>query len=196
MWYGTFIAKQECKQELKSNSGLLKRPVPSHPATIPLWATGGQVSKATKMSTVGENVCSNAPGAALKAVTDMKSTALCSRGSSADLLACDLEMPQTTESSCLWRKNLTSLLSIVHSIPIFSSPLAQQMRSKDKTHTPNGHSSCGSCRFGVDHEPRDKWVSPSTLLCCDGASRTLAGLTAYSTNFRLTRWYNLDYYEH
>lgn len=39
---------------------------------------------------------------------------------------------------------LTSLLSIVHSIPVFSSPLAQQIRSKDKTHTPNGHSSCAS----------------------------------------------------
>lgn len=77
------------------------------------------------------------------------------------------------------------------------------MRSKDKTHTPNGHSSCasgpawaGSCWFGVDQKPREKWVSPSTLLCGDGAPGPLAVLTAFSTNFSLNGWYELDCYEH
>lgn len=149
------------------------------------------------MSTVGENVCSNAPGVALKAVTDMTSTALCSRSSRAYLLARSLELPQTRESSRLWRKKLTSLLSIVHSIPIFSLGTADKgslelMRSKDKTHTPNGHSprasdpaQIGSCPFGADQKPREKWVSLSTLLCCDGTPRPLAVLTDYSTKFRL-----------
>lgn len=130
MWYSAYIAKQECKQELKSNSGLFKCPVPSHPATIPLWVRGGQLSEATKMSTVGENICSNAPGFALKAVTDMTSTALWSRSRSVDLLACDLEWSHSRESSCLWRKKLTPFLSIVHSNPIFSSPLAQQIKGR------------------------------------------------------------------
>lgn len=109
MWYDIYTAKQECKQELKNNSGLFKRPVSSHPANIPLWATGGQLSEATKMSTVGENVRSNAPGVALKAVTDITSTAFCNRSSSAYLLAGYLKLPQPREIPCLWRKNLTSL---------------------------------------------------------------------------------------
>ena len=126
MWYDIYTAKQECKQELKNNSGLFKHPVSSHPANIALWATGDQLSEATKMSTVGENVHSNAPGVALKAVTDMTSTAFCNRSSSADLLAGYLKSPQTRENSCLWRKKLTSfsLLPITHNILVFSSPSA------------------------------------------------------------------------
>lgn len=172
MWYGTYMAKQQCKQELKSNSGLFKNPAPSHAASIPLWATGGQFSEATKMSTVGENVCSNAPGVALKAVTDVTSTALCSRSSSTNLLACNLEWPQT--SSCLWRKKLTSLLSVVHSIPIFASPLAQRIKGRwswwgaktrptlqmGTAHVPSGPAQVGSCRFGVDQKPTEKEFHP------------------------------------
>lgn len=56
-----------------------------------------------------KTVHSNAPGVALKAVTDITSTAFCNRSSSADLLAGYLKLPQTREIPCLWRKKLTSL---------------------------------------------------------------------------------------
>jgi len=60
------------------------------------------------MSTVGGNVHSSGPGVALKAVTDMTSTAFFNTSSAVDMLAGYFELPQTRESSCLLREKLTS----------------------------------------------------------------------------------------
>lgn len=208
MWYDIYTAKQECKQELKNNSGLIKRPVSSHPASIPLWATGGQLSEATKMSTVGGNIHSNAPGVALKAVPDMTFTAFCKRSSSTDLLAGYVKLHELEESSCLWRKKLTSLslLPITHKTLIFSpsAELVKGLWSRGRVQTRSmhhmdaalvprpRHTHISSCRLGLNQMPGEKQVSLLMLLCCDWALRAVVVLTDCTTKFRLNHRYDLD----
>lgn len=97
------------------------------------------------MSTVGGNIHSNAPGVALKAVPDMTFTAFCKRSSSTVLLAGYVKLHELEESSCLWRKKLTSLSTSHHTQDphLFSLSRAgkgslEPRKSADKIHAPHG----------------------------------------------------------
>lgn len=108
------------------------------------------------MSTVGGNVHSDAPRAARKAVAGVTSTAFCHRSSGVDLLAAYLKLPQTRESSRLWRKKADlslplSPLPIAHSILVFSPPSAAMVFGADEEHR---------------QDPQATWAQPMCLGHC------------------------------
>lgn len=152
------------------------------------------------MSTVGENDHSNAPGVALKAVTDVTYTDFCNRSSRADLIAGYLKLPQTRESSCLWREKMTPFMPSHHtqharlffSLGLTDKGSSELRKSADKIHATHGwspHASAaaqaGSGQVGLNQMPREKWSSLLMLSCCNQALRPLAVLIDYTTNFRL-----------
>lgn len=138
-------------------------------------------------------------GAALKAVTDMTSPALCSRGSCGDLLACDLETPQTRESSCLWRKNWPLSFLLCTASPSFLLPWHSRWGAKTRPTLQTGRAQALQEWAHVSFvwttsQEKNGFHPPHCFVVME--PRPLAVLTAYSTNFRLNHWYNLDYYEH